>query len=225
MKKTLSVILILLICFSTLISASAATVSLNSQSISLFKGDKVTLKINGIKSSNVTWKSSNKKIVTVTKSGVITAKAPGTATITGKYKTITFRCKVTVQNVKKLNTLLYSGEYGRLYLKEINSKGFIIKYQNTTKMDIWLDSMYFVLDGKQLEYADSGKSDPDTGFLIIYNTVDMIVPKGWSKDYLMYIKNPSVNSKRLSGFLRVMEYANSKGKDIGQIVFKDIKIQ
>jgi hypothetical protein len=36
-------------------------------------------------------------------------------------------------------------------------------------MVIWLDGQYSILDGKQLEYKDSGMSDPDTGYLIIYN--------------------------------------------------------
>lgn len=64
MKKTLSIILVFLVCFSFFVSASATTVSLNNQTITLFKGKKATLKINGVDSSKVSWKSSNKKIVT-----------------------------------------------------------------------------------------------------------------------------------------------------------------
>jgi len=48
-----------------------------------------------------TYKSSNKKIVTVTKKGKITAKKAGTANITIKYKGKKKTVKVTVNKVKK----------------------------------------------------------------------------------------------------------------------------
>jgi hypothetical protein len=210
---------------SIIIPANASSFSLNTHKLTLFKGDKTTLEIEGVDSGKVAWSTSNKAVVSVNRNGVITARKAGTAVVTGKYYGITFKCKVTVQNIKKLNKLLYSGKYGRLWLKEINSKGFVFKYKNTTDMVIWLDSQYFILDGKQLEYKDSGMSDPDTGYLIIYNEFQMIVPKGWSKDELMYIEKPSVKSKKFSGFLKVMRYEKSSGYDIGQIVFTDIKLQ
>lgn len=50
-----------------------------------------------IKGSKVTWKSSNKKIASVSKKGVINAKKAGTVTITGKYKGTTVKYKVTVK--------------------------------------------------------------------------------------------------------------------------------
>lgn len=225
MKKTLPIVILLLTCLLIHIPANATTYPLNSYALTLFKGDKVTLEIENVDSQMVTWRTSNKTVVSVSKKGEITAKKAGIAIVTGKYNGITFKCKVTVQNIKKLNKLLYSGEYGKLWLKEINSKGFVFKYKNTTDVDIWLDSHYFMLDGKQLEYTDSGRSDPDTGFLIIYNAFDMIVPKGWSKEALMYIDKPSVNAKKFSGFLKVMQYENSEGNDIGQIVFTDVKLQ
>ena len=45
-----------------------------------------------------TWKSSNKKVATVTSKGKITAKKAGTCTITGKVNGTTYKCKITVKN-------------------------------------------------------------------------------------------------------------------------------
>ena len=225
MKRTLLVFILLMACIATLLPANAASFSLNNQNMTMFKGDKMTLTIDGVDSSKVTWKSNNKNIATVTKKGVVTARKAGTAVITGVCNSIKFRCKITVQNIKKLNTLLYSGEYGKLWLKEINSKGFVIKYNNTTEYDIWLMSEYYVLDGRQLEYMPSEDVDSETGYSITYNYFDMVVPKGWSKTALMYIKNPSIKSKKFSGFIKVNKYKNSEGTEIGTIVFKDVKIQ
>ncbi|MEF2750725.1 MAG: Ig-like domain-containing protein, partial [Blautia faecis] len=45
----------------------------------------------------VTYKSSNKKIATVSKKGVIKGKKKGTATITIKSGKITKKCKVKVK--------------------------------------------------------------------------------------------------------------------------------
>jgi len=78
-------------------------VKLNKTSLSLAKGETYKLKaaINPTNASNkkATWKSSNTKILTVSSTGVVTAKAKGTAYVTvitsdGKK---TARCKVNVK--------------------------------------------------------------------------------------------------------------------------------
>jgi uncharacterized protein YjdB len=78
-------------------------VKLNKKSLSLKVRAKSTLKatINPSNATNkgVTWSSSNKKVATVSKSGVVTAKGKGTATITVKSKDGSHKakCKVTVK--------------------------------------------------------------------------------------------------------------------------------
>ena len=49
------------------------------------------------KADKVTYKSSNKKIATVSKKGVIKGKKKGTATITIKSGKVTKKCKVKVK--------------------------------------------------------------------------------------------------------------------------------
>ena len=72
---------------------------------------KVTLKVNETKTltlkngkkkikSGVKFKSSKKKVVSVSKKGVITGLKKGSAKITAKYKGKNYTCKVTVKGVK-----------------------------------------------------------------------------------------------------------------------------
>jgi len=72
-------------------AARKATVKLNRKTVSVVKGKKVTLKIkksNVKKVKSTKWSSGNKKVATVSKKGVITAKKKGSAkiTCTVKYK-------------------------------------------------------------------------------------------------------------------------------------------
>ena len=55
-------------------------------------------------SGKVKWKTSNKRVATVSKSGKITAKNKGTAVISAKAGKRTLRCKVTVKDTRKNNT-------------------------------------------------------------------------------------------------------------------------
>ena len=69
-------------------------------SVSIKKGKRYTLKPKlsyTEKADKVTYKSSNKKIATVSKKGVIKGKKKGTATITIKSGKITKKCKVKVK--------------------------------------------------------------------------------------------------------------------------------
>ena len=69
-------------------------------SISIKKGKSYTLKpkLNYVgKADTVTYKTSNKKVATVTSSGKITGKKKGTATITIKSGKVTKKCKVKVK--------------------------------------------------------------------------------------------------------------------------------
>ena len=61
------------------------------------KGKTTTIKVKAAPVSKVTYKSSNKKVATVTKKGVVKGKKKGTATITVKCNGITRKFKVTVK--------------------------------------------------------------------------------------------------------------------------------
>ena len=67
-----------------------------------------TLKASGLKAKKATWKSSKKKVATVSKAGKVTAKKTGKTTITAKQGKKTYKFVVTVKKVsisKKKATL------------------------------------------------------------------------------------------------------------------------
>lgn len=82
--------------------ASAATVKLSQTKLSLKVGQTKQLKLTGTKKA-ITWSSSKKSVATVSKSGKVTAKAAGTATITAKSNGKKYTCKVLVTAKKADN--------------------------------------------------------------------------------------------------------------------------
>lgn len=77
-------------------------VKLNKTKISLDIGKtkKFQLKVKGT-SKKATWKSDNKKVATVSQTGMVTAKKKGTAVIAAKVGKNTLKCKVTVNDTHK----------------------------------------------------------------------------------------------------------------------------
>lgn len=88
---------------SKTLKCTVHVVSLNKSKVSLTVGSKKTIKVsNGKKTS---WKTSNSKVATV-KSGKITAKKSGTATITCTSRGQKMTCKVYVPKINKTKTTL-----------------------------------------------------------------------------------------------------------------------
>ena len=79
------------------ITVKKPTMKLTKSSAKLKKGKKVTIKVKAAPVSKVTFKSSNKKVATVSSKGVVKAKKKGTATITVKCNGITKKFKITVK--------------------------------------------------------------------------------------------------------------------------------
>ena len=110
--------------------------TLNATAAKLYVKGSKTLKITG-KIGKATFKTSNKKIATVSTGGKITAKKKGTCTITVKSNGITMKCKVTVKNPylnKKSATLVkgktlqlkITGKVGKATFKSSNKKIAIV---------------------------------------------------------------------------------------------------
>ncbi len=86
--------------------AATKSITLNKAKATINVGQTTTLKVTkakGLTSKAVTWKSSNKKVATVTSKGVVKGVKAGTATITAtskKSSKVKATCKVTVKTVK-----------------------------------------------------------------------------------------------------------------------------
>lgn len=106
-KRVITLLLAALMVFGTAVPvaevmqpvtvSAASTVKLNKTKLTLKKGQTYQLKLNK-KNAKITWSSSNKKIVSVSKKGKLTAKKAGKATITAKVGKKKYTCKVTVKN-------------------------------------------------------------------------------------------------------------------------------
>lgn len=90
---------IILITGKSNISKAAATKSINITNLTMSKGQTKQLKVSGVK--KVSWKSSNKSIVSVSKEGKLKANKKGTATITATAEKKTYKCTVTVNQPSK----------------------------------------------------------------------------------------------------------------------------
>lgn len=124
MSKTLyraglvTLILILLVAFTPEIfsgEAYAKTIKLNKKTLYMSKGSTYQLKVKGT-TAKVKWKSSNSKIVSVSKKGKLKAKAYGIAKISAKVKGKTLKCKVKVERKGEKNARLlraYILKYGK----------------------------------------------------------------------------------------------------------------
>ena len=133
-------ILTLLLVFSPAGSSTAhAKVRLNKKNVTMVVGRKAKLKVKGAGKARVTWKSSNKKVATVSKKGVVKAKKPGkakiTAVIRNNGKKIKKKAKIKViskttyymNNKKKIyNYVVKHGKYDKYTeayeLKKVLSK-------------------------------------------------------------------------------------------------------
>lgn len=89
---------------TTKITIKKAKLSLNKKTIELNRGQKFTLKAfankSGISNKNIKWTSSNSKVASINKNGIITTKKNGTATISCK----TTIGKVSARIIVKSNT-------------------------------------------------------------------------------------------------------------------------
>lgn len=79
---------------------------LSRTSLSLTEGETYQLKISET-TQKISWNSKSKSIVTVSKSGKVYAKKPGTSYITAKINGVSYKCKLTVK-AKTQNTVWLS---------------------------------------------------------------------------------------------------------------------
>ena len=141
---------------------------LSKSKLTLYNTDKYKLKVLGGK-GKIKWKSSNKKIATVTSKGVVRGKKGGTCTITAKRGKFTLKCKIRVpkhyEGYSKIpdfgalygktaahrdysdgNSIVYkaSKSYYKKYIKALKKKGFVY-YQSSQGVKLYMNSSFDVV--------------------------------------------------------------------------------
>lgn len=86
---------------------NAKTLKLKKKKLSIKTGEKKTLKIKKVtpKNATLTWKSSKKKIATVSKKGVVKGKKKGSTVITVSSGKLKAKCKVTVKQTYSIKSV------------------------------------------------------------------------------------------------------------------------
>lgn len=139
MKRILAILLLSLLLASTTIEA-ATKIKMNKTKLNVNVGKTATLKMVGIKKSDkVKWKTSNKKIATVSQKGKVKGIKKGKATITATVNKKKYKCVVTVKKVKKEVIKITPKDNLNKLINHINKNGFnapIINY----KMIRWEDA-------------------------------------------------------------------------------------
>ena len=99
------------------VPVSAKTTGKTTQSLTAYTGKPLQLKVQK-KIRTLKWKSSNKRIATVSKKGKVTPRKPGNVTIFTKYNGKSYRFKILVKKpqLNKTKHIMYVGEHFTLKL-------------------------------------------------------------------------------------------------------------
>ena len=129
-----------------------AKVKLNKTSLVLPEGGSYQLKISGT-SKRVSWKSSDKKVATVSSKGKVQAKKEGTAKITAKVDGKKYTCKVTVYTKKAYQAYLLreyilkkgkkSGDERYIRFSDTDEEESDLKYEIAATKDKYGKSLFF----------------------------------------------------------------------------------
>lgn len=160
MKRILSLFLVLGLTVSLgsaagTVTSKAATVKINKNKVTLTVGKSISLKVKGT-TKKAKWSSSKKSVATVgAKTGKVTAKKAGTATITAKISGKKYRCKVTVKPKEtekagsKNNPLSAYDKYTFDYYEEGKKRG-----------KISLQLLSYISGDEAAELAKNNSSNP-----------------------------------------------------------------
>ena len=109
--------------FSLITSAEAAgSIKLNKKKATIYTGDTLQLKLNGTKKT-VKWSTSDKKVATVSKTGLVTAKKAGKAKITAKLGSKKYTCTLTVKPLIEVNKKKISLNVGETVKVKVSYHG------------------------------------------------------------------------------------------------------
>lgn len=138
-KKFITAIMIMAMVFTLAMPMTAqakSTPKLNKTKLFLVVKKSYQLRVKGV-SKKVTWKSNNKKVATISKTGKVTGKKKGTAVITAKVGKKTLKCKVTVRAKAAAKVKLNKT---KVSLDIAKTKTCQLKVKGTSKKITWKTS-------------------------------------------------------------------------------------
>lgn len=143
-KRIISLMLVLILATAMMpFQSRAAGLKLNRTEASLYAGQTLRLKVAG--GNKAKWSSSKPSVAAVSKTGKVTAKKKGKATITAKAGKKKLKCKITVKNAstlyikvrgQTLSASLVNNSSARAMTKWIAKKGSVsVKMSDYANME------------------------------------------------------------------------------------------
>lgn len=164
------------------VQAAKKKVQLSKKKVTLEVGKKVTLKLkNAPKKKKITWSSNKKKIASVSKKGVVTAKKAGKANITAKVSGKNYVCKVTVKK-KTSDNIVLKNTKGKNAKDVAALKKIMLEQDRTYFFKEDLDSSVYEWDsnGRLVGLYWHPKDDNDSDILYKYKlTGGTVSSAGW----------------------------------------------
>lgn len=132
----------------TVISAQAKTLKLSDKKLELMPDEFYELKVENAGSKKVTWKSSDKKVISVTAKGKVHAvgNAGESCTITATIGKKTLKCQASIMDIREYGTYLIWNSNWTYTGYDINGKkvtGVVPGYMEVFK---WKGSYYYVIE-------------------------------------------------------------------------------
>lgn len=186
---TALVMLVTMLPASEVNAASKIKTKLNKNNVTIYVGEKITLKLKNNK-KKVKWISSNKKIATVGKKGKVTGKKAGKVRITAKVGKKKYTCRVTVKKNRNNKT------------QEVpTTPSASSEETNETKKEEEITT-------NTSDYGDSGED------WVIYGTADRAyIVEYWGDDENVVIPN-KIQGRTIIGLREKAFYANKNIKSV-----------
>ena len=192
------------------VQAAKKKVQLSKKTVTLEVGKKVTLKLkNAPKKKKITWSSNKKKVASVSRKGVVTAKKAGKANITAKVSGKKYVCKVTVKKKAKQDTT----DSGILKNTKGKNADDVAALAKIFSEHSYLSKRFDVdLDSSQYEWDNNGRL-----IKIVWGSFTGGVEEDMGGSYYSY----SVADKlEISGFT-ALKYLNLTRNDVGTLVISN----
>ena len=159
-KRILACLITLTLVFTSVnfsLVQTEAKVKLNKKQVLVRIGSPVKLKVKNAKKKRIKWKSSNKKIATVSKKGVVKGKDDGKCTVTAKVGKKKLKCIIVVAHIVAKKT---SAKTMAAVTKQIKKKGTYIaeskcyRYIKKFKEDnrVFIGNLRYYPSGNYLEF-------------------------------------------------------------------------
>ena len=125
--------------------ASPVTYRINKQKVTLYAGNTVQLKVDGLE--NVEWSSNNKKVAKVDANGLVLAQKKGKAIIRADYNDNSYACVVTVKNneTKKKKITVKGSKAGihlQVYHAQYKNDALVCKVQIVNHSSMTIRDIY-----------------------------------------------------------------------------------